>query len=891
MLSVGIMSSGQAEKYFEADYNYYASEKENNIYQGKLAEMEALDNIEVSKENFIENMPDTKRAGYDLTNSSAKSISIVALTTENTELRDLLLESHKHADKKVMRYAEDNLIYTRVTVNGKQVPIKTSNIMFASFSHYENRELEMHLHTHNFIFNKTLDKNGKIRHIEALPILQNIKNLGKMWRLEQAAYLQERGLQIRITDEKNFFFELKGVPQELIDKYSTRTKQINEMRAELEKAGLENKSLLKNLSNRLTKKAKRHTELADNIAKWQKELKELNIPINDIKLHTDIKPNILSKDKLDAIVDDKLEKLSEFNSSFSEIMLKNELKQSFVEKNIVMSEKELNILISENNNIIKKPNENIYTSREIYNAEQNIFSFAKDNKKHTAILDNNFEKNLQTWESKNFKLEKDQAQALRAICEQKDNILIIAGNAGSGKTTMLQALHDINDVNGNKVIIGLSMEGKAAEGIETAAGIKSQTIDNFLIKKDDTNLKGATIIIDEASKLSTKKLEELTKIARENDCKLVLVGDRKQKSSIKAGGVVVDLQDIETVKTVHINTNVRQKTDDMKYIVNNFASGNTEDAINKLDETNKIIYTEKDKIYNDIVEYYMNSGGYKDTTILANTNKDVNILNDEIHKELINNKIISAQVETINALQSRNLSEYDKKSAKNYQSGDVIVNGKDKMQVLATNANDNKILVKDSAGKNKEIVPDKKYQIYSQQQKEFSSGDKIVFLKNDKQLAVKNGQSAEILSIKNHNIVAKLESGREINVNTSDYNYINHGYCITVPKSQGMSANRGIVLDDGRSDYSTDYVKISRFKNDVRIYTSSSIENIKQRAGIFREQVSFSKKSEIDVFSSKKAKDILSNTLNKQHEQRRIKPLEIKPTIKIEKRQDFGLSR
>ncbi|MHB1697556.1 MAG: MobF family relaxase [bacterium] len=887
MLSVGIMSSGQAEKYFEADYNYYASEKENNIYQGKLAEMEALDNIEVSKENFIENIPASKRAGYDLTFASAKSISIVVLTTENAELKNILLESHKYSDGKVMRYVEDNLIFTRITENGKQVPVKTSNIMFASFNHYESREMEMHLHTHNFIFNRTMGPDGKIRHIELGAILDNIKHLGKMKRVEQAEYLQSKGIELVITDEKQFFFELKGVPTELIDRYSTRTKQINEMRAELEAAGIKDKSLLKNLSNRLTKKAKQHVELADNIAKWQKELKD-SVP--DIKISKDIKYNILSDIDKNAIIDDKLEKLSEFNSSFTEIMLKNELKQAFLEKNCNMSEKELNMLISDNSNIIKKPNENIYTSREIYNAEQNIFSFAKDNKKHTAILDNNFEKNLQAWESKNFKLEKDQAQALRAICERDRNILIIAGNAGSGKTTLLKALSDVNAKNGNMPIIGLSMEGKAAEGIETPAGIKSQTIDNFLIKRDDTNLKGATLIVDEASKLSTKKLEELTKIAKENDCKIVLIGDRKQLKSIAAGGVVVvDLQDIETVRTVHINTNVRQKTDDMKYIVNNFASGNTESAIDKLDETHKIVYTNKDKIHSDIVKYYVESDGYKDTVVLCNTNKDINIINAGIRTELINNKVISSDSKAINALQSKNISEYDKKSAKNYQSGDVIVNGKDKMQVLATI--DNKILVKDSTGKNKKIEASAKYQIYSQQQKEFSSGDKIVFLKNDKSINVKNGQSAEILSIKNHNIVAKLENGKQVNIDTAQYNYINHGYAITVPKSQGMSADKGIVLDDGRSDYSTDYVKISRFKNDVKVFTASSLENMKERAGIFQEQVSFSKKSGIDVFSSKKAKDILSNTLNKQHEQRRIKPLEIKPTIKIEKRQDFGLSR
>jgi conjugative relaxase-like TrwC/TraI family protein len=893
MLSVGIMDTKQAGTYYKSDYNYYKSEQENAVFQGKLSELEALNNIEITQENFNNNLPKTARAGIDLTFTSAKSISIVALTTNDEKLKNILLESHQQAVLKVMKYTEENLIYTRITENGVQVPVKTNNMMYAAFNHYDSRETEPDLHTHNFIFNKTMDKNGKIRHIEALPILKNVKDLGRMFRLEQAEYLRERGIKINVTNEKQFFFELNGIDQSLIDKFSTRRQQIVKKKAELSKI-YNDKNLINTLSNKLTKKAKKHTILQDNIINWQNELKELNFNPDIIKISKDIQPLNYTKDNINSIIDDKLVKLSEFNSSFSEIQLKNELKQSFLEKNIFVTEPELNNYIIMNNNIVKKSGQNVYTTKEIQAAESNILNFTIDNKEHTKILNTDFKANLDNWEKSNFKLKNDQAEALKAIIEQKDNMLIISGSAGSGKTTLLKALQDVNTKNNNHQIIGLAMEGKAASEMQQASGIQSQTIDSFLINKDNIDLKNSTLIIDEAGKLSTKKLEKLTEIAKENDCKIVLIGDRKQLSSINAGGMFTDLQN--QVKTVNINTNVRQKNQEMQDIVNNFASGKTETALDQMNTQERIVYTFKNKIHDDIVNFYIENNGYKDTVILANTNQDVNILNNRIRKELLESNVISSENKTINTLISKNISEYDKKSAKNYESGDIIIAGTDKMQVLSVNTETNKIFVKNlTTKKNNDIsaADSNKYQIYTEQKREFSNGDKIVFLKNDKNLLIKNGQSATIEKIENNNIIVKLEIGKSINIDTSQYNFINHGYALTTTKSQGMSAERGIILDDGRSDFSSDYVKISRFKHDVKIFSASSLENIKQRAGIFQEQVSFSKKSEIDIFDSKKAVNILSDTMKQQQQirQQLVKPLEIKrENIKTFKRsQSLGL--
>lgn len=85
--------------------------------------------------------------------------------------------------------------------------------------------------------------------------------------------------------------------------------------------------------------------------------------------------------------------------------------------------------------------------------------------------------------------------------------------------------------------------------------------------------------------------------------------------------------------------------------------------------------------------------------------------------------------------------------------------------------------------------------LFNREQREFSERDRIVLLKNDKTLGVENGNTGFIKSLDDvGNVTVNLESGREVSFNFENYAHIDHGYAVTVHKSQGATIDSVIMF-------------------------------------------------------------------------------------------------
>ena len=71
-----------------------------------------------------------------------------------------------------------------------------------------------------------------------------------------------------------------------------------------------------------------------------------------------------------------------------------------------------------------------------------------------------------------------------------------------------------------------------------------------------------------------------------------------------------------------------------------------------------------------------------------------------------------------------------------------------------------------------------------------------MFLKNDRELGVKNGTLGQVLEIDREALRVRLDGsdGREIDFKLSDYAALDHGYAATVHKAQGGTVERSFVL-------------------------------------------------------------------------------------------------
>jgi hypothetical protein len=102
--------------------------------------------------------------------------------------------------------------------------------------------------------------------------------------------------------------------------------------------------------------------------------------------------------------------------------------------------------------------------------------------------------------------------------------------------------------------------------------------------------------------------------------------------------------------------------------------------------------------------------------------------------------------------------------------------------------------------------------------RQFANGDRLMFLRNDRDLGVKNGSLGEIEKINPQGMTVKLDDGRSISFDTKTYAHIDHGYAATIHKSQGVTIDRTHVLATPGLDRHATYVALSRHRDGVQVH-------------------------------------------------------------------------
>jgi hypothetical protein len=104
--------------------------------------------------------------------------------------------------------------------------------------------------------------------------------------------------------------------------------------------------------------------------------------------------------------------------------------------------------------------------------------------------------------------------------------------------------------------------------------------------------------------------------------------------------------------------------------------------------------------------------------------------------------------------------------------------------------------------------------------REFAPGDRIMFLRNEKSLSVKNGTLGTIERIGSGALQVRLDGKDEVRiaVETKDYQDLDYGYASTIHKSQGATVDRSYVLASQYFDRHTSYVALSRHREAATLF-------------------------------------------------------------------------
>ncbi|PZU56368.1 MAG: conjugal transfer relaxase TraA, partial [Sphingobium sp.] len=97
-------------------------------------------------------------------------------------------------------------------------------------------------------------------------------------------------------------------------------------------------------------------------------------------------------------------------------------------------------------------------------------------------------------------------------------------------------------------------------------------------------------------------------------------------------------------------------------------------------------------------------------------------------------------------------------------------------------------------------------------------GDRLMFLRNERSLGVKNGTLGTIEQVSAEGMKVRLDSGARVAFDAKDYAAVDHGYAATFHKAQGVTVDRAHVLATPGMDRHSAYVGMSRHRDDAQLH-------------------------------------------------------------------------
>ncbi len=359
--------------------------------------------------------------------------------------------------------------------------------------------------------------------------------------------------------------------------------------------------------------------------------------------------------------------------------------------------------------------------------------------------------------SGSLRLGQEQQAALEHVAKGRD-LSIVVGYAGTGKSTILGIAREQWERAGYRVQ-GAALSGIAAENLQNGSGISSRTLASLEHQwSQDRELLTTrdVLVIDEAGMIGSRQMERILSEAEKCGAKVVLVGDPEQLQAIEAGAAFRSLA--ERHGAVELTEVRRQREEWQREATRHLATERTGEAIHAYDAHGAIHAAEtREQSRAELIERWDRDRQVAPDAsriILTHTNDEVRELN---------------------------------------------LVARDRLRSSGTLGEDVTVQAERGA-------------------REFAASDRIMFLRNERGLGVKNGSLGTVKSVDPAGLSVMLDDGRAVAFDVKDYSAIDHGYAATIHKAQGMTVDRVHVLATPGLDRHAAYVALSRHRDAVDLH-------------------------------------------------------------------------
>jgi conjugative relaxase-like TrwC/TraI family protein len=536
----------------------------------------------------------------DATFSAPKSVS-AAWALAGAELREQIEQAHEVAVDRALDYAARQVPMLRRRVSQDTVVHeKATGVIATSWRHTTARAVEdqvpdPQLHSH-VLLHGAVRRDGRIVAIDSRAWLVHQREVGAAYRTELAHELVGLGFAVRRgTGRGGRYFELDGVPQGLLDRWSSRHHQVHaairqrladregELQAVIDEGGpaaadaVSELELLRQtgqlspaqerLMGTVTRSDKVAVTVADLDEEWRRTAVGIALSRERVELlrHRQVAIASLSA----AVPHEVLDALTEFDATFPAREARAVALERSAGAPIDAALDRLRELRASEEILVLADGSG--TTRKHRGRERTVVQVAE--RLAAARLDplpaasaaqesDRLDRELAIVGGR---LSEEQRAAIALACGSRA-LVVIEGQAGTGKSTTLTGIARAHQASGRHILVtstaALSAERLGAElgegGVECEA-YSTAALDAAIRHGRVSLTPQTTIIHDEAALASTREQLDLLDAVETSGARLIAVGDPQQNQPVGAGGLWDHIENTARAAEAHVELTHNQR--------------------------------------------------------------------------------------------------------------------------------------------------------------------------------------------------------------------------------------------------------------------------------------------------------------------------------------------
>lgn len=703
---------------------------------------------------------------------------------------------------------------TRVRRGGVNADRVTGNMVAAVVTHDSSRALDPQLHTHMCILNVTFDPSEqRWKGVQPYGYLRHQGFFREVCYNRLAQRMREGGYELE--SQPGIGFTIQGFPGRLRTEFSERRAAILAVARE---RGAATQDELQAIAAE-TRAAKTHAAATSLRAGWEAragdDLAVVRAVIGGTVAKPVPPPEMSADEALTATTDHVFERKSVVAS-------RDLLREALIYGRGAVPLADLRAVVNRQvaSGVLREAEEEIAATASL-RAEEEFIAWANAGRTGCGPLGTLPD---------GAELSNEQRPAVTGLLGCDSRVMILAGDAGTGKTTSLKAVVAGIEQAGGRVF-GCAPSSGAADVLRQDLTPYADTLQQLLVNE---SLQRATrdrvLLVDEAGLISVKQMRDLCRLAAANGNRVILIGDTKQHSSVEAGDALRCLHKFAHAPVFRLTQIRRQRSPQYRQAVALLAKGDAFGAFNHFSRLGAVKeIAQEDVLFQTAASAYVARIRRAESCLaISPVWKEIHTFTDIVRGQLRAADMLQCEERRISTVFSLRWTKAQMRDVRNYQPGQVLLFHRssgsyakgDRLTVVQRDRDVLRMRFEDGGEVWFSPRHNRGFDVGIQREINVAVGDHLLIRANQKAARLRNGDLVEIAGFAPDGSIS-LRDGRSI---PSLFREFSHGYATTSHAAQGRTVDHGILLlgraGTKAADLKQAYVSNSRFRESQTIYVA-----------------------------------------------------------------------